>query len=460
MADQQSEPKKYRFTPKPIDVSELPEPLEWAVAGLIPFYGITCWWGKPGAFKTFLAIAVAICKAAGLEFCGRWVGPPCKVLLIMADNPEGTKLRVRACMEAYRDVLMQHGIEPNVPNLTVLDIPINLHKPEKDVDAAIKEFKEQNIGAELLVVDTLFHSSIGAKLTLPEQMLPLLIELRRLMEAVGARACLLIHHPTKDGEEFFGSDTLRASVETLIQAEFEDATTAKITCGRMREDAFFDAFLIKLKKQTIKTKPDRRGRNQFTTLVVDVGAAAQPAKTLDWGLQTMLDLLTGLLGNKATRTEWMTEIQRRFTGANGKLRRGWSDDSIDRKIGQLEALGLIKGGRGRGEYYSVVEQVKAAEPSGIQPEAGGASEASTPAKAEEVVLTHPNPHSLLGNAGNAGKFLDPHKPASHPQTANAGDSNKSSNGSDPVVPPAANEDGFDLLKAAKEQLKVGKQSAA
>jgi hypothetical protein len=78
---------------------------------------------------------------------------------------------------------------------------------------------------------------------------------------------------------------------------------------------------------------------------------------MEHGLQAMLDLLTDYLGNAATRTEWLTEIQRRFT-RNGKLRQGWSDDSIDRKITKLEKLGLITGGRGRGEYYSAVTAVK------------------------------------------------------------------------------------------------------
>jgi len=77
--------------------------------------------------------------------------------------------------------------------------------------------------------------------------------------------------------------------------------------------------------------------------------------TLDHGLQAMLDLLTDYFGNKATRTEWVVEIQKRFTDRDGKLRRGWSDDSIDRKITKLEKMGLIAGGRGLGIYYSAVD---------------------------------------------------------------------------------------------------------
>ena len=77
-----------------------------------------------------------------------------------------------------------------------------------------------------------------------------------------------------------------------------------------------------------------------------------------------------------------------------------------------------------------------------------------PVAAKNVELDNPV-LGLLGPAGNAGKFLDPHKPASHPQTANAGDSNKSRNGSNPVVETELAR----TIREAKEQLQ-GKSSAA
>jgi hypothetical protein len=81
---------------------------------------------------------------------------------------------------------------------------------------------------------------------------------------------------------------------------------------------------------------------------------ADQERKLEHGLQAMLDLLTDYFGNNATRTEWLVEIQKRFTGRDRKLRRGWSDDAIDCKIKKLEEMGLITGGRGRGKYYSAV----------------------------------------------------------------------------------------------------------
>jgi hypothetical protein len=61
---------------------------------------------------------------------------------------------------------------------------------------------------------------------------------------------------------------------------------------------------------------------------------------LEHGLQVMLDILRDYLGNNATRAEWLTETQKRFTNRNRKLRRGWSDDSIDRKIKKTGTNGI------------------------------------------------------------------------------------------------------------------------
>jgi hypothetical protein len=77
--------KKYRFVFEPMVPKALLDPLEWAIEGLMPLIGITCLFGMPGAFKTFEAIAIAACKAAGIEFCGHWVGPPCTVGYIAAN---------------------------------------------------------------------------------------------------------------------------------------------------------------------------------------------------------------------------------------------------------------------------------------------------------------------------------------------------------------------------------------
>ena len=87
---------------------------------------------------------------------------------------------------------------------------------------------------------------------------------------------------------------------------------------------------------------------------------AEQERKLEHGLQVMLDILTDYFGNNATRTEWMIEIQKRFTHRK-KLKRGWSKDSFDRKVDKLEQLGLITGGRGFGVSYSAVACVQSGQ---------------------------------------------------------------------------------------------------
>jgi hypothetical protein len=190
-ADSKSDSKKFRFVFEPMVPKELLEPPDWAIEGLMPLNGITCLFGMPGTFKTFEAIAIAACKATGLPFCGRWTGPPCKVGYIAADAPKGAKLRAKAWVQAHQDLLDEQDIDEDTldANLKVLPIPINLFKPDKVIEA-ITELKKQSFECEMLIVDTLFHSSIGAKLTQPEELLPLLEQLKLLMEAVGGTPCL------------------------------------------------------------------------------------------------------------------------------------------------------------------------------------------------------------------------------------------------------------------------------
>jgi hypothetical protein len=382
--------KKFRYVFEPMVPKELLDPADWAVEGLMPLTGITCLFGKPGSFKTFEAIAIAACKATGLLFCGRWTGPPCKVGYIAADAPKGVKLRARAWFQAHQDLLDEQDIDEDIldANLMVLPIPVNLYKPNEVADAII-ELQTQGFKCEVLIVDTLFHSSIGANLTKPEELLPLFEQLTLLMAAVGAKACLLVHHTTKDGEEFFGSVTFMASLEAMIKSEWKDETTARVSCARMRENPFFGAFEINFTKEKVKTKPNRRGIDEFEFLVVGSGAPAEKRSTkAERNLETMEFVLDFHLGNKATFTEWFEKVHE-FTSKKEKgkvVKEGWSETTFRRVLKMLKDQGRVIVTAGQGEYYSLVysEQAKRAR-SGVQP--GGPGEPAEPPSAGSTSLT-------------------------------------------------------------------------
>jgi hypothetical protein len=215
------------FDPQPIYVNELSEPVEWAVDARIPEEGVTCFLGKPNGGKTFSAIDAACCMATGLNCWGQRVGPPRKVIYIAAEAASGVRLRIKAWIISHQDALKAAGIElvidaqrrESLPNLLLYPHSVNLHRQNghpEEVAHAIMDITAKKLKAEVLIVDTLFSSSLGAKLTLPEELLPLLAELQKLMDALAVKTCLLVHHTTKEGETFFGTVAFEASLAPRI----------------------------------------------------------------------------------------------------------------------------------------------------------------------------------------------------------------------------------------------------
>jgi hypothetical protein len=425
--------KLFRF--EPMVPKELLEPLDWAIEGFMPFHGITCLFGMPGSFKTFEAIAIAACKATGLEFCGHWVGPPCKVGYIAADAPKGAKLRAKAWVQAHQDILDDEDIDEEIldTNLRVLEIPVNLHKPHEVLEA-IKQLKEQKFECEVLVVDTLFHSSIGAKLTVPEEILPLLEQLKLLMEATGAKACLLVHHTTKDGEEFFGSVSFLATMEAMIMSESKDLTTARVSCVRMREGAFFKPFEIQFTTQMVKTKPDRRGVDEFELLVVGSAAPTAEKKTEKQIREHELDELMWITAlNLSQPPERLIQHHAWFELTKAKRGGKLGTETFSKAIKRLIANGGV---RKVGVLYQVVTEgdrkAEKADFGSSTSASGTASGTSRPSRSKE----------------REGPEVIKALPEALPEVPEV-NSIESGNGKDSVVPDAADVAAQHLLKGKK-----------
>jgi hypothetical protein len=440
-----------QFVPRPLFINKLVAPPEWAVDNLVPETGITCLLGKPGSFKTFGAIGIVCCKASGLEFCGRWVGPPCKTLYIAADSPQGVELRIQGWITAHRAILEEIGIldkdQPDLPfpNLLLLEKAVNLTKP-LEVDEAIKDITGLSIHAEVLAVDTLFHSSVGADLKLPEELLPLLEQLTRLMEAVGAKTCVLVHHTTKDRDEFYGSISGIATVAAIIRFDKQNETTATVTCARMREGAPFDPFEIILTKQSVKTLPDKRGRTEFEVLVTIASAPAEkkpPKEERD--LQQMERFLISL-GGKATYSRWF-ETARDLTAQkkDGKIiKDGMSRKTFDRRLKELKKQGRVTvNGEGQGAVYSWVKPED--RPKGVQPE----RTEGTATQEKTAVTNYRHVTPLMGSDGGDGGFGDQTSTVKHRQTENDGGSRETRTGANPVVE-------TDLERMARDHLNATK----
>jgi hypothetical protein len=365
------------FDPQPVYVNIVSDAYEWAVDHYIPEDGITCFLGEPGAGKTYAAVDVACCKATGLDCWGRWVGRPRKVIYIAADAGRGINARIKAWIEAHRKALEAAGIElivddqgrEGLPNLLVWPKPVNLHG-EAAVIAAAKDIQELGLSCDVLVVDTLFHSSMGANLAKPEELLPVLVQLAKLADELKAKTCVLVHHTTKDGETYFGTVVFEATLSAMILfKKTTDDLTKEVSCMRMREDEAFKTFNIKMQKLTLETKPDQFGRTGRTMLSVIPGIApAKPKQTkVEESLDHMCLVLELLLRNRATAAEWERGMAQWMEKSKKKP---WAQSTFFERLKLLKEQGRIIGGGGQDETYSVVGEYNRRQGSeGTTPEA-------------------------------------------------------------------------------------------
>jgi hypothetical protein len=409
------------FDPQPIFMNVLPAAFEWAVDGYIPEYGITCFLGKPGSCKTFATVDAACCMATGLDCWGQRVGPPRKVIYIAADAGRGAELRIIAWVTSHLDALKAAGIElvtdaqgrQSLPNLLLYPHAVNLDVVS--VNAAMADIKAKGLSADVICVDTLFHSSGKAKRTAPEDLLPVLGELQRLMEALGAKTCLLVHHTTKDGEEYFGTVAFLASVEAMILFKVEEGQRAavNVSCMRMREGEAFESFEIKLQKVTVKTRPDKWGREEQEMLAVIPGTGPVGSTKKDEQIDFMESVLAIHCRNKATYAEWrdkMFEMMPEKKDKTGKVKPGLSERTFDRWLELIVARGHVrKSGDGEGALYSIVAGAWA----GLGPYVA-------PITRPDHRHNHRHPSPLVGGDGNVGGLGPPLGTVTPPTNENSG----------------------------------------
>jgi len=456
------------FDPQPIYMNVLPTPVEWAVDGRVPEYGITCFLGKPGSFKTFATIDAACCMATGLDCWGQKVGPPRKVIYIAADAGRGAQLRIIAWIISHLDALKAAGIElvedaqgrKSLPKLLLYPAAVNLHglppHGSAEVAAAIADIEAKGLKADVLCVDTLFHSSLGAKLTLPEELLPILGELQNLMDALGAKTCLLVHHTTKEGEEYFGTVAFLATIEALIvfKAKPEDKTVVTVSCVRIREGDAFAPFEINLQKVTVKTEPDKFGRAEQETLAVVPGtapAAQRPSKKEE-ELDFQEMVLAIHLRNCATAAQWLAKMievmPRKKNKTTGEMMPGMSERTFYRNLAVIVERGhVVLPTDPQGGTYSIVGGPWA----GIQP--GSVFGFGPVAPAETTANCHPYKGVAVSGSGFADGVHCQSTAKALPNENGSGSSQGSEEGKEPTSP------GVEALRQTAELFEKAKARA-
>ena len=207
------------------------EAVQWLIEDLVPAKAFAAIYGKPGSFKSFVAIYLSQMIAAGQPAFGKPTAQG-TCLYIAGEGQAGLKKR----SDASR---ITHEIEPSVP-LYFIKRSLNLSSTLEDMQELIKEIHELGISPSLIVVDTLARNFVGDENS-SSDMSQFIAVIGELIAQLGCTV-LVVHHAGKDESKGMrGSSALLGAVDAELECvrtsdeEDREHLTGKLTTTKQKE---------------------------------------------------------------------------------------------------------------------------------------------------------------------------------------------------------------------------------
>lgn len=179
--------------------------------------------GKPGSYKSFVALDMAGCVATGEAWQGNRVHQGAALYLV-AEGVRGTKKRVRAWEKAM-----------GVPMDGVTFLPVAVQSKISEQWNALIEVARQIPDLALIVIDTQARVTVGVEENSNTEMGEFVDKAERLRRATGATVAI-VHHIGRHGETGRGATTLDGAMGTIIKVTKED-DRATLECQKNKDGA-------------------------------------------------------------------------------------------------------------------------------------------------------------------------------------------------------------------------------
>ena len=224
------------------DLDNLPDP-EWIVHGYIPADAMTTLIGAPGSTKSFFALDIACCIAAGQDFNGESVKKG-KVIYCVGEGLRGMKWRIEAWKMAHPDA----DLEALESNLIILPRAVMLlDKTEAGMLLNTAESVNEEAPLRAFIIDTWARSLTGGDEN-SAQDVGIAINVCENIRAKTGASPIVIHHTGADGTRERGSTALRGATDTTIQMAHDEVSgIVSVTCKKMKDGEPFKPVKYELK---------------------------------------------------------------------------------------------------------------------------------------------------------------------------------------------------------------------
>jgi hypothetical protein len=302
---------------------------QFLVPGVIQEASLGMIVGAPGSCKTFTALDLALCVAAGAK---TWLGRPLlrhgPVVYVLAEGQGRFKYRKAAWKQ-------EHQIAGELP-FYIRPCPVNLRD-----EAMMATFLAQVQAHQplLIIFDTLNRCLPGSEES-NKDFSQAIVAAERLQRATGATVQLL-HHPTKAGDTARGGGNLLGAVESELWLEKVTGDNERFTLTTSKEKDAADDLTIHLRRRVVELAGMLEHGEPVTSCVIELASAngtAEPTVSRpSWQrIEQLLKAGGGVprtIGDiaKALDIEWDT-VRKAVNSTRGGQRfvRVHGEDAVDR----------------------------------------------------------------------------------------------------------------------------------
>jgi len=288
---------------------------EWLIKQFLPLQGLAVIFGKPGSFKSFVALHLALCIALGRPWGRRRVAQR-NVVYIAAEGSAGLRKRKAGYQVAQPDL-------PADLRFALISAAPNLGTDKGDLDALVAAIAAADIKPGLIVLDTLAQT-IGAGDENGAGMTAFVSNAGALASRFNALVLIVHHTGLGDDRRMRGHSSLNGALDAQILCERVDGDlAATLTLQKLKDDASEVRLRARLERVVIAHDEDG---DEVSTLVVDAIEDVEPAASAPRA-RTVPPSQRLLMSVVAEAIEDAGEAFRPF-GAGGPLVRVVADDLV------------------------------------------------------------------------------------------------------------------------------------
>jgi len=182
--------------------------VRWLIKDIVPAESFMALYGRPGSYKSFIALYLSYCIAAGVPAFDK---PATKGAVVYIAGEGGAGLRRR--WEALRQ---HHGVTEQI-GVYFIKAQLNLRSTLEDADAAITAIRSLNIEPALIVVDTFARAFAGGEENSAKDVGEAVAVMGYMQDQLRA-GVLIVHHAGKDESRGMrGSSALLGAVDLELE---------------------------------------------------------------------------------------------------------------------------------------------------------------------------------------------------------------------------------------------------